>query len=425
MTELFVGEQEFVSGQTVYDIPKTMGAFAVLKGPPNSFELIEVPTPKIGHDEALICVRACALNYNTIWTIDATPISSFDFLKRIKTVSNTAEEHNRSFHIPGSDASGFIVSIGNLDTRWKVGDEVVINCNWHRSDDPKVYSDSLISKEQKIWGYETNFGSFAPFSVVKLHQLMPKPSHLTWFESASYSLVLSTAYRMLISENGARAKIGDSALIWGGTGGLGLSAIQLCKLTGTVPMPVVSSKKKSAFLEQIGNYKSIDRNEAGLNFISDGKQNPIAWKKLETQILKTFGKKPNIVFEHPGRETMAASVFVLEKGGKVVTCAATTGHNIEYDNRFLWMDSKSIIGCHFANPMECFLANKLVLDKHISPFMSAVYEFENSPTAVSKFRESQGFGKIVIGVTAKTKKNKIKSEYNLFKNVEVNDQLLQ
>ena len=421
MTDLNSLRKNFEPGQSEYEIPKTMPAYAVLKNKPNSFEIIEAQVPKIGHDEALVCVMACGLNYNTVWTIDSNPISSFNFLKRLKLVSNSHENHDLNYHIPGSDASGFIVQIGNSDNSWKIGQEVVINCNWHRNNDPRIYQDSLISKEQKIWGYETNFGGFAPFAVVKIHQLMTKPTHLSWFEAASYSLVLSTAYRMLISENGANIKLGDNVLIWGGTGGLGLSAIQICNLTGATPMPVVSSELKGNFLSSIGQEKYIDRNKENLNFIKNNEQDPLIWKKLQNIIIKKFNCLPTIVFEHPGKETMGASVYVLQKGGKVVTCAATTGYEINYDNRFLWMESKSIIGCHFANPMECYETNNLVIEKKVSPFVSNVYDFEFSEMAVNKFRKSEGYGKIVVGVLANTKSQEICSNFNLFKDVFVND----
>ena len=287
-----------------------------------------------------------------------------------------------------------------------------------RNSDPRIYVDSLRSKEQKIWGYETNFGSFAPFSVVKIHQLMKKPKHLSWFEAASYSLVLSTAYRMLISKNGANMKIGDKVLIWGGTGGLGLSAIQLCNISGTIPMPIISSDEKAKFLNSINQREFIDRKKERLNFLINNEQNPLAWKKLQKLITKKFGFLPTIVFEHPGKETMAASVYVLEKGGKVVTCAATTGYDIQYDNRFLWMESKSIIGCHFANPMECYETTDLVFNKQMSPFISYVYDFENSEKAIKNL-ENEGLGKIVVGIVEKCKSN-VSTKYNLFKNVSIN-----
>ena len=169
------------------------------------------------------------------------------------------------------------------------------------------------SDEQKIWGYETNFGSFAAFTVVKIHQLMIKPRHLNWFEAASYSLVLSTAYRMLISNKGASIKPGDSVLIWGGAGGLGLSAIQLCLLIGADPIPVVSSDKKGDLLLKIGVKDYINRKSENLKFWKDSEHNMLGWRKLKLIIDKKFNTTPDVVFEHPGKETMAASIYILKK----------------------------------------------------------------------------------------------------------------
>ena len=188
MNKLVDISNNFKPGQISYSVPKMMPAKVVSQNTIGSLNLedINVPVPEVGPDEALIAVMSCAINYNTVWTALGQPVSTFNFLKRLSLSSNPKSSHNLEYHIPGSDASGFIVKLGNNDTKWQIGDEIVANCNWHRSDDIKVYDDSMLSNEQKIWGYETNFGSLAAFSVVKIHQLMPKPEHLTWAESSSY-----------------------------------------------------------------------------------------------------------------------------------------------------------------------------------------------------------------------------------------------
>lgn len=390
-------------GQTNYDLPDTMPARVVTKNTMGSLSLSEmnVPVPIIGADEALIAVKAAGINFNTIWTAYGKPVNTFDFLKRLKHSSNSAAIHNLDYHIPGSDASGFILKLGTEDTKWKLGDAIVANCNWHRNEDVEIYNDSMISSEQKIWGYETNYGSLAAFSVVKLHQLMPKPAHLGWVESASYSLVLCTAYRMLMSDNGIRIKTGDNVLIWGGAGGLGMSAIQLCQNMGANPIAVVSDDTKGEFLRNnLGIKDYINRKKEGLDFWKDGEHNLLAWRKLQSILKKRFGGLADVVFEHPGKDTMAASVYALRKGGKIVTCAATTGYDISYDHRYLWMESKSIIGCHFANPYESKKANDLVISGQIKPFVSSVFSFNKTDLALQKFVENSGFGKVVVTVLA-------------------------
>ncbi|MFL2693707.1 MAG: crotonyl-CoA carboxylase/reductase [Gammaproteobacteria bacterium] len=409
--------KEFKPNQAFYDVPAIMPARIVTKDTLGTLDLNEcnVPVPKIGTDEALIAVKAAGINFNTIWTAYGKPVNTFDFLKRLNLTSNPAAIHNLDYHIPGSDASGVIVKLGTDDTKWKVGDSIVANCNWHRNEDVDIYNDSMISSEQKIWGYETNFGSLAAFSVVKLHQLMPKPNHLSWVESASYSLVLCTAYRMLLSDNGLRIKPGDNVLIWGGAGGLGISAIQLCQIIGANPIPVVSDEKKGKFLLsnfQVKDY--INRKNEDLNFWKDNEHNPLAWRKLQSILNKRFNGPVDVVFEHPGRETMAASIYVLRKGGKIVTCAATSGHEISYDHRYLWMDSKSIIGCHFANPYESRKANDLVLSGRIKPYVSSVFSFDETNEALKQFVKNEGFGKVVVKVLADKSEDEI-SSHNLFK----------
>ena len=407
--------KNFLANKRDLIVPKSMPAWVVKKGEFGKLKLHKkvVPVPQIGSDEALIAVMAAGLNFNTIWTALGKPVSTFDFLKRHNIVDSSVQSHNLDYHIPGSDAAGFIVSIGTTNTKWKIGDEIVANCNWHRNEDTQVYDDSLLSDEQKIWGYETNFGSFAAFSVVKIHQLMKKPSHLNWFESASYSLVFSTAYRMLISNNGASLKVGDNVLIWGGAGGLGLSAIQLCQLAGANPIPVVSSDKKGELLKNLGVENFINRKKEKLSFWKNGKHDMLAWHKLKTLIHKKFGVIPDVAFEHPGKETMAASIYILKKGGKVVTCAATTGYDISYDNRYLWMNSKSIIGCHFANAYESKLANNLLRQKAIKTFVSQIFDFDEVNEALKVFVENSGYGKLVLGVLAE-KEEKNNSDYNIF-----------
>ena len=112
-------------------------------------------------------------------------------------------------------------------TRWKPGDEVVVHCNQASYEDPEVHGlDPLAAPSQKIWGYETSWGSFAQFTKVQAQQLLPKPANLTWEEAASYGLTYFTAYRMLIDR--AQLQAGHRVLIWGAAGGLGVFATQLC-----------------------------------------------------------------------------------------------------------------------------------------------------------------------------------------------------
>ena len=179
------------------------------------------PTPELGPGEALVAVMASAINYNTVWTSIFEPVSTFGFLKRYGRISPLTARHDLPYHVVGSDLAGVVLRIGAGVNAWKPGDEVVAHCLSVELESPDGHDDTMMDPEQRIWGFETNFGGLAELALVKSNQLMPKPAHLTWEEAAAPGLVNSTAYRQLVSRNGAGMKQGDIVLIWGASGGLG------------------------------------------------------------------------------------------------------------------------------------------------------------------------------------------------------------
>ena len=178
---------------------------------------------------------------------------------------------------------------------------------------------------------------------------------------------------MLVGRNGARMKQGDVVFIWGATGGIGGYATQYVLNGGGIPVGVVSSADKVDLLHQMGCEHVIDRKAAGYRFWSDEHtQDEQEWRRLGADVRALTGEDPDIVFEHPGRSTMGASVFIAKRAGTIITCAATSGYMIEYDNRHLWMKLKRILSSHFANYAEASAANKLVAQGRIQPMLSAV-----------------------------------------------------
>src|SRR5205823_3829874 len=242
--------------------------------------------------------------------------------------------------------------------------------------------DSMLAANQRIWGFESNFGGLADLALVRANQLMPKPAHLSWEEAACNALCNSTSYRMLVSHNAAQMKQGDIVLIWGATGGLGGYAVQHVLNGGGVPVGVVSSPDKVELLHELGCDAAIDRKAAGYKFWKDEHtQDEAEWRRFGKDIRSLVGDDPNIVFEHPGRQTMGASVFAAARGGTIVTCAATSGYMIEYDNRHLWMKLKRIVASHFANYKEAWEANRLIATGKVQPILSAVYPLEQTGEA--------------------------------------------
>jgi crotonyl-CoA reductase len=366
------------------------------KDPRQSLHVQEVPTPELGPGEALIAVMASAINYNTVWTSIFEPLSTFTFLKKYGRVSELTKRHDLPYHVVGSDAAGVVLRVGPGVTKWAAGDEVVAHCLSVELEDAAGHDDTMLDPQQRIWGFETNFGGLAELAVVKANQLMPKPRHLSWEEAASPGLVNSTAYRQLVSHHGAQMKQGDVVLIWGASGGLGGYATQLALNGGAIPVCVVSSPDKAELCRRMGAELVIDRSD--FRFWRDEQtQDTDEWRRFGERLRElTGGEDPDIVFEHPGRETFGVSVYVAKRGGTIVTCASTSGFLHQYDNRYLWMNLKRIIGSHFANYREAWEANRLVALGRIHPTVSRTYSLEQTGQAAYEVHRNAHQGKVGV-----------------------------
>jgi crotonyl-CoA reductase len=368
------------------------------KDPRKSLHVDDVPTPELGPGEALVAVMASAINYNTVWTSIFEPLPTFKFLERYGRLSPLAKRHDLPYHVVGSDLSGVVLRTGPGVHTWKPGDEVVAHCLSVELEGPDGHNDTMLDSEQRIWGFETNFGGLAEVALVKANQLMPKPKHLTWEESASPGLVNSTAYRQLVSRNGADMKQGDVVLIWGASGGLGSYATQYALNGGAIPVCVVSSPEKAEICHKMGAELVIDRNAEDYKFWkNENEQDPREWQRFGKKIRElTGGEDPDIVFEHPGRETFGASVYAARKGGTIVTCASTSGYMHQYDNRYFWMNLKRIIGSHFANYRESWEANRLIAKGLIHPTLSKTYRLEDTGQAALDVHRNAHQGKVGV-----------------------------
>lgn len=367
------------------------------KDPRKSLKLREIPIPETAPDEAVVAMMASSINFNTVWSSVFEPVSTFASLGKFARESSWSRRHDLPYHAVGSDGCGVVLRVGSAVRNWKPGDRVTIHCNYVDDQDPSAHDDSMLGANQRIWGYETNFGGLADLAVVKANQLMPKPAHLTWEEAAVNALCNSTSYRMLVSQNGARMKQGDVVLIWGATGGIGAYAVQYVLNGGGIPVGVVSSPEKAHILKEMGCEAVIDRSKAEYKFWNDDDtHNEGEWRRLGGDIRALVGEDPDIVFEHPGRSTFGASMYVAKKGGTVVTCAATSGFMMEFDNRFFWMRLKRLIGSHFANYREAFEANRLIAKGMIDPVLSRTFPLEQVGDAAYQVHRNMHEGKIGV-----------------------------
>jgi crotonyl-CoA reductase len=366
------------------------------KDPRKSLHVGDVAVPELAPDEAYVAVMASSINFNTVWTSIFEPVSTFGPLARLGKESEWAKRHDLPYQVVGSDAAGVVLRVGSAVRNWKPGDRVTVHCNHVDDQDPSAHDDSMMATNQRIWGYETNFGGLADLALVKANQLMPKPAHLSWEEAAVNALCNSTSYRMLVSRNGAQMKQGDVVLIWGATGGIGAYATQYVLNGGGIPVCVVSSDSKAQILRDLGVEAIIDRRAANYQFWDGDQQVESEWRRLGKDIRGLVGEDPDIVFEHPGRSTFGASMYVTKRGGTVVTCAATSGFKMEFDNRHFWMRLKRLIGSHFANYREAFEANRLISKGMIHPVLSQVFALDEVGEAAYQVHHNMHEGKIGV-----------------------------
>ena len=375
------------------DVPASMRAWVIrpdrLGEPRDAMRLETVATPAAGPGEVIVRVMAAGVNYNNVWACLGQPVEVFRY---------TGDD----FHIGGSDASGIVAAVGPGVTRWKPGDEVVVHCNQSCGECPECNGlDPMACTQQKIWAYETNWGSFAEYCKVQAQQLLKKPPRLSWEEAASYGLTYFTAYRMLVDR--AQIKAGDNVLVWGAGGGLGTFAVQLCRLYGANAIAVVSSDDKIGLVRELGAHAVVDRREFALQDPDTGERNFDEVKRFGKAVRElTGGVDCDVVFEHVGAATFFTSVFVCRTFGKIVICGATSGFTLDFDVRYLWMRQKTILGSHFANAYECQRANRLIAEGKIEPVLSRVFPWSECPEPHQMMKENQHVGKMVVLVGAES-----------------------
>ena len=352
--------------------------------PRSAFRIEEVDVPAVAPDQVLVGVMAAGINFNNVWAARGRPVDV------IRVRQKAGEPWD--FHIGGSDASGVVYAVGDRVTDVAVGDEVVVHHGWWDPQDPWVRAgrDPMLAPSARIWGYETNFGSFGQFSVVQAHQVLPKAPHLTWEQAAAPTLVGTTAYRMLHGWAPNTVQDGDVVLVWGGSGGLGTQAIQLAVAAGARAVAVVSDDRRGEYCTALGATGYVDRSA----FSHWGV--PPHWEDAAGQAewtagARAFGAKlwevlgerrnPNVVFEHPGEATVPTSIFVCEAGGMVAICAGTTGYTAVVDLRHHWVRQKRLQGSHGTNDEQARAYNDLVRNRVIDPCLGKLYRFEEIPDA--------------------------------------------
>ncbi len=393
----------------VGDVPERMWASVVRQerfgDPADAFVVESLPVPQPGPGEVLVAVMAAGVNYNNVWAARGVPVDV------IASRQRGGDPHD--FHIGGSDASGIVYAVGDGVDGVEIGAEVVVHPGYWDPADPWIAAgkDPMIAPSAKIWGYDTNFGSFAQFCIVQAHQLLPKAPHLSWAEAAAPTLVGTTAYRMLFGWEGNVMKADDVVLVWGGSGGLGSQAIQLAVATGARAVAVVSDDTRGEYCMKLGATGYVVRGQFG-HWGIPPHWDDAAGQKEWTGGARAFGKafwdalgerrNPDLVFEHPGEATVPTSVFVCEAGGMIVICAGTTGYSATVDLRYHWTRQKRLQGSHGTNDEQARAYNELVRAGRIDPCLGRIYAFDGIGRAHADMAEGidvLGNRVVLVGVT--------------------------
>ena len=334
---------------------------------------------------------ATGINYNNVWAALGYPVDVI--------ADRQKKGEPEDFHAGGSDCSGIVWAIGSDVENVKIGDEVVVHSGWWEPDDPWVLSgkDPMLASSTRIWGYQTNYGSYCQYARAQSHRLQPKPAHLSWEAAACYMLCASTAYRMLMGWAPNTVEEGDAVLVWGAAGGLGSLAMQIVAARGGKPVAVISDEDKRQFCLDHGAVGVINRNDFDHWGVMPDTASPEwgAWMKgargFGKAIWEALGERmsPRIVFEHPGEATLPTSGFVCDTGGMIVICAGTSGYNISLDLRYHWMMQKRLQGSHLANDDQAAAVNGLVISGKVDPCLSATYDFDEIGQAHQLMHENK------------------------------------
>jgi NADPH:quinone reductase-like Zn-dependent oxidoreductase len=325
-------------------------------------EYSDFPDPEIGRDEVLVDVKAGGLNYLDVFTRRGMPILDLDFP-----------------HIPGSDAAGVVQAVGESVTRFEVGDHVAVQpgkycgtCEFCRDGEESMcVSYHLIGEHVR--------GVHAERAAVPAENLVGVPDHVDWETAASASLVFQTAWRMLIS----RGELGpsESVLVLGASGGVGHAAVQIADHVGAEVYATASTEEKLQYAEQCGadhviNYDEVD---------------------FASEIRSMTGKRGvDMVVDHVGEATYPDSLKSLAKGGRIVTCGATTGGNPGAGlNRIFW-NQLSVIGSTMATPGEIDDVLPLVWDGTFESHVRATLPMSEAARAHEMLEEREGFGSVVV-----------------------------
>ena len=333
-------------------------------GGPEVLQPADVPDPQIKADQVLIEVRACALNHLDVWVRNGLPGITIPLP-----------------HILGDDIAGVVREVGALVTWARAGDEVMVqpgvSCGHCAA---CLAGHDNMCDEYDIIGYRLD-GGYAELVAVPGLNLIPKPKNLSWAEAAALPLVTLTAWHMLVTR--ANVKPGEEVLVHAAGSGVGSVGIQIAKLRGARVFATASSEEKLAKARELGADETI-------NYSDD------TWPKQIKRL--TNGRGVDVVFEHTGAATWPGSILSLKKGGRLVTCGATSGFNASTDLRHVFYRHLTILGSMMGSKADLLAAMKFVESGQIRAVVDRVLPLEEARKAHELMEDRAQFGKLVLQI---------------------------
>ena len=363
-------------------VPEKMHAFTVRQDrfgdPVDAWKREVINTPAIGPKDVLVYVMATGINFNNVWAGLGYPVDVIADRQK----KGEAED----FHAGGSDASGIVWAVGGEVTEVAVGEQVVVHSGWWPPDDPWVLSgkDPMLAPSVRIWGYQTNYGSYCQFARAQSHQIKKKPGHLTWEQAGCYMLCASTAYRQLMGWTPNVVAPGDVVLVWGAAGGLGAMAIQITAATrragggghlGRRQAPILPRQRRRRG-NQPQRLQPLGPDAVHQCPAMEGMDGRCARLRQSHLGRSRRAQKSENRIRASGRSDPADLGFVCDTGGMVVICAGTTGYNVTMDLRYHWMMQKRFQGSHLANDEQAEAVNELIIAKKVDPCLSGTFQFD-------------------------------------------------
>ncbi len=320
----------------------------------------DIPIPEIQNNQCLVKIQAAALNHLDIWVRKGIPGVPLPM-------------------IMGSDGAGTIEKTGSGVSGFAIGDRVLIQpltycgtCRWCKKG-MENYCDS--------WGIfgENQDGTQCEYMAIDSDHLRLIPEEMSFPEAAAFPLVAETAFAMLVDR--ANIQPGETVLVWGASSGVGSMAIQIAKALGCKVLTTVSNEIKGGFAKNLGADLVINYNEDDIN------------KRVKEY---TSNQGVDVVVEHVGTKSWDTSLRVLGKGGRIVTCGATTGSEAKFDIRRLFYKQQSILGSTMGNTKMLDKALAMYKEGSIKPIVDRIFKLSEIKLAHEYLENGNQIGKVIV-----------------------------